>query len=255
MFRIRQELHFHHLEVTKHVVNVSSDFELDQSYLTARLLKWRRTTDVPLIAIALGSLPILFLELASDRLSRMDRILISSINVLVFVSFAVDYLVELFLAGSRRTYLRKEWTSLLIALSQGVALLHALEVFGAVRILRTLRPITFIWRLLAIGTAESKEVRAKFRDRAISIAVSVAGFVWITSAVAFTLAEDVGDGRRVRSFGDALWWSAATISTVGYGDIYPVTALGRIIAVITMVVGVSTFGVITAKLASLLMRG
>ena len=77
--------------------------------------------------------------------------------------------------------------------------------------------------------------------------------VWISSAVAFTLVEDVGSGRRVESFGDALWWSAATISTVGYGDIYPVTTVGRLIAVFTMIVGVSTFGVLTASIARALL--
>ena len=78
--------------------------------------------------------------------------------------------------------------------------------------------------------------------------------VWISSAVAFTIVEDVGEGKRINSFGDALWWSATTISTVGYGDIYPLTSAGRTIAVLTTIVGVSTFGVVTAKLASVLVR-
>ena len=68
----------------------------------------------------------------------------------------------------------------------------------------------------------------------------------------FTLAEDVGDNGRVESFADALWWSAATITTVGYGDIAPVTLGGRIAGVITMVVGISTFAVITARVAAFL---
>ena len=55
-------------------------------------------------------------------------------------------------------------------------------------------------------------------------------------------------------FFDALWWSAATISTVGYGDIYPITAAGRVIAIFTMVIGVSSFAVVTAKVAQFLIR-
>jgi voltage-gated potassium channel len=77
----------------------------------------------------------------------------------------------------------------------------------------------------------------------------MAGLTLITSAVGFTIAEDVGDGRRIQSFFDALWWSAATITTVGYGDIYPVTAIGRIIAIFTMIVGISTLAVVTARIA------
>lgn len=221
---------------------------------TPALKTWRRWTDIPLITLALGSLPILLLEFVSDRLSSTDRTFITLVNVVVFVAFAVDYIVEITLAGDRRAYVRHEWTSLLIAISQGVALLHVLQIFGAVRVVRAIRPVVFVWRLIAIGTAESKEVRATFRDRAVTVAISIAGFVWLTSAAAFTIVEDVGEGRLVDSFGDALWWSASTISTVGYGDIYPVTTVGRIVAVLTMIVGVSTFGVITAKLASWMLR-
>lgn len=82
----------------------------------------------------------------------------------------------------------------------------------------------------------------------------MAGLTWITSAVAFTLAEDVGRTGRLDSFFDALWWSTATITTVGYGDIYPVTAAGRIVGAFTMVVGISTFAIVTAKVAEWLVR-
>ena len=71
------------------------------------------------------------------------------------------------------------------------------------------------------------------RQHAASLALGLAGFTWITSAVAFTLVEDVGEDGRIHSFGDALWWSAATITTVGYGDIAPVTFIGRVVGVFT----------------------
>jgi voltage-gated potassium channel len=84
------------------------------------------------------------------------------------------------------------------------------------------------------------------------VAFGIAGFTLITSAVAFAIAEDVGEGRRIHSFFDALWWSASTITTVGYGDIYPATAAGKLVAVFTMVVGVSTLAVVTARIAQFL---
>jgi hypothetical protein len=70
----------------------------------------------------------------------------------------------------------------------------------------------------------------------------------------FTVAEDVGVDGRVASFADALWWSLATITTVGYGDIYPVTTAGRIVGGFTMVIGISTFALVTAKIAQFLVR-
>jgi len=222
--------------------------------LSPRLITWRRWTDIPLIALAIGSLPILILELVQDRLSGQDQSFITIVNVTLFVAFALDYLVEVFLSGDRRQYVRTEWSSLLIALSQGFALLPALGLLGVTRVVRGIRPILFVWRLFAIGLAESRELRTTLKKHAVSTAFSVALLVWVSSAVAFTIVEDVGEGQRVDSFGDALWWSAATISTVGYGDIYPITAVGRCIAVFTMIVGVSTFGVVTAKLASILIK-
>ena len=92
------------------------------------------------------------------------------------------------------------------------------------------------------------------RRHAAGFALGVAGLTWLTSAVGFTMAEDVGAGGRLDSFFDALWWSSTTITTVGYGDVYPVTAAGRIIGVFTMVVGISTFAVVTAKVAEVLVR-
>jgi len=222
--------------------------------LSPRLVKWRRWTDIPLIALAIGSLPILILELVQDRLSESDQTFITIVNVTLFVAFALDYLIELMLTRDRRHYVRTEWSSLLIALSQGLALLPALGLLGVTRVVRGMRPILFVWRLFVIGLAESRELRTTLKNHAVSTAFSAAFLVWISSAVAFTVVEDVGDGQRVDSFGDALWWSAATISTVGYGDIYPITAVGRCIAVFTMITGVSTFGVVTAKLASILIK-
>ena len=107
-------------------------------------------------------------------------------------------------------------------------------------------------RVFAIGSASRNLGRKYFKEKAASLAFGVAGLTLITSAVAFTLAEDVGNGRRIESFFDALWWSAATITTVGYGDIYPVTVTGRIIAVFTMIVGISTLAVVTARIAQFL---
>ena len=82
----------------------------------------------------------------------------------------------------------------------------------------------------------------------------MAAMTWLCSAVAFTLAEDVGEHGRIHSFFDALWWSTTTITTVGYGDVFPITGVGRVIGAITMFVGISAFAVITAKVAEFLVR-
>lgn len=225
--------------------------------MTSGLQRWRRITDGPLLILAIGSLPLLLLEYKRAELSYADRIFLDIVNVAVLVAFAVDYIVELSLARQRVLYVRSEWTSAVIVLSQAMSVLPGLAGFGVFRVLRAARlarVLAVVLRLFAVGGAAAKEGRTMLRKRAARFALSMAGFTWLASAAAFTLAEDVGDGARVHSFGDALWWSAATITTVGYGDIYPVTPLGRIVGVFTMVVGISTFAVVTAKVAEFLVR-
>lgn len=104
------------------------------------------------------------------------------------------------------------------------------------------------------GGIAAKEGRSVLRRHAASFALGAAGMTWLTSAVAFTLVEDVGENGRLHSFFDALWWSSTTITTVGYGDVFPITTAGRLVGVITMGVGISAFAVVTAKVAEFLVH-
>jgi voltage-gated potassium channel len=221
--------------------------------ISPRLATWRRRTDTPLLLLAVGSLPLLLLEMVSDRLNQTDQNFITAVNVAVFIAFAIDYLVEFCITYKRTTYVRTQWASLLIVISQFLALLPALGFLGILRGARALRIIGTLIRVIGIAAASKEQGRKFFKEKAASVAFGLAGFTTITSAVAFTIAEDVGNGRRINSFFDALWWSAATITTVGYGDIYPVTGVGRIIAVFTMLVGISTLAVVTARIAQFLL--
>ncbi len=217
-----------------------------------RLATWRRWTDLPLLVIAVGSLPLLLLEIVADRLSDADQNFLIAVNVLVFIAFAIDYIVELTVTDNRAKYVRTQWASLLIVISQFLALLPALGFLGILRGTRALRVIGTLSRVVGIGATSKEQGRKFFKEKAASVAFGMSAFTLITSAVAFTIAEDVGDGRRINSFFDALWWSASTITTVGYGDIYPVTVAGKVIAFFTMLVGVSSLAVVTARIAQFL---
>ena len=73
----------------------------DESYETSRLEAWRRATDAPLIVLAVGSLPILLLELDRASLGRNDQAFLDAVNLVVLVAFALDYVVELALSRNR----------------------------------------------------------------------------------------------------------------------------------------------------------
>jgi voltage-gated potassium channel len=98
----------------------------------------------------------------------------------------------------------------------------------------------------------AREARQTAKKKALQTGLLATFLVWITAASAFTIAEDVGVNGRYESFFDALWWAATTITTVGYGDIVPVTAVGRMVGVFCMTLGIAMFGLVTARLAALL---
>lgn len=226
------------------------------TYLTPALRRWRHRTSTPLLVIGIGTLPLLLLELVRSDLAYRDRLFLDAVNIGVLALYLADYLIELGLAaGHRRAFVRAEWAQLLIVLAQILALAPVLTGVGAVRAVRgarALRSVAAVLRALAIGGAVASEGRQALRRHAAGFAMATAGLTWISSAVGFTLAEDVGASGRVRSFFDAIWWSSSTITTVGYGDIVPVTITGRLIGMFTMVVGISTFAVVTAKIAEFL---
>jgi voltage-gated potassium channel len=227
------------------------------AYVTPALARWRRWTDGPLIVIAIGSLPFLLLELRSDELSSVDRTMVLVINIIVLIAFAVDYVVELALASNRRRYARTEWASLVIVLSQALALVPGFQAIGVLRALRGARAgrIAIVGlRVIAIGSAATRDSREWVRKHAAMLALGSAALTWLSAAAAFTIAEGVQDDGELYSFADSLWWATTTITTVGYGDIAPQSAAGRLVAGVTMIVGISTFAVVTAKVAEFLVR-
>jgi voltage-gated potassium channel len=71
----------------------------------------------------------------------------------------------------------------------------------------------------------------------------------IFGGIGVHLAEHGHPGANINTIGDALWWGIVTIATVGYGDYYPVTAVGRIIAVFVMLSGIGIFVLLVGSLS------
>jgi voltage-gated potassium channel len=219
--------------------------------------RWTRVADVPLLCVAIGSLPLLLLELERPNLPPGDRVFLTVVNLVVLVAFATDFVVGITLARDRASYTRSRWANVLIIVAQVVSLVPGLGVAGAARLLRggpLVRVVLAVVRLFAVGGTAQRNARTVVRRHAAAFALGLAGLTWLSAAVLFTLVEDVGTAGRLESFFDGLWWSTTTITTVGYGDVYPVTGVGRVIGGVTMAVGISTFALVTAKVAEFLVR-
>jgi len=149
----------------------------------------------------------------------------------IWLAFAADYVVRLVLAEHRLAFIRRNWPDLLIL---------------ALPMLRPLRMLRGIIALRAIGRGAADFARGKV-VAAIAALVAAGGAV---GALALLDAERANPEANVRDYDDALWWAISTITTVGYGDRYPTTAEGRLIAAAVMISGIALLGVITASLAS-----
>jgi len=105
-------------------------------------------------------------------------------------------------------------------------------------------------RVISFGGLAIQKV-AIGRQFAITLKVAITTlFVAYISAVQITISERMVEGSNIKNFGDGIWWAMTTVTTVGYGDRFPVTTEGRVLAVALMIMGISLVGVITASVAA-----
>jgi voltage-gated potassium channel len=148
-----------------------------------------------------------------------------------WIAFAVDLMIGLIAADKKIKFLMH----------------HPLEVITV--LLPFLRPLRLL-RVISFGTLVIQKV-AVGRQFAITLKVFLASILMAyIAAVQITITERGVEGSNIKSFGDGLWWAVTTVTTVGYGDRFPTTSTGRVLAVCLMLVGISLMGVITASVAA-----
>ena len=98
-------------------------------------------------------------------------------------------------------------------------------------------------------------VRAVLTRHKLHYALLVVTLIMIAAGVLVWVVELDEPEANINSVGDGLWWAVTTLTTVGYGDRYPTSPMGKGIAVVLMLVGVALLGLLAANLASILIRG
>lgn len=132
-------------------------------------------------------------------------------------------------------------------------LLSAIPAVESLRFARVFR-IVRVYRLLMAAHSLRKMFGKNPREATYSIAGGTIACALISLSILVLHFESQHAEANIATAGDALWWSVVTLSTVGYGDLYPITTGGRICAAILMIVGIGVFGVIAGAFADLLMR-
>jgi len=149
--------------------------------------------------------------------------------------FAADYVARLILTGDRRRWFFTNLLSLLVV------------------VLPILRPLRLV-RLLTLFTVFQRAAGTALRGRVVVFAAASTVLLVFVASLAVLDAERHAPGADITTFGAALWWACVTVTTVGYGDLSPVTFEGRCVAVAMMVCGIALLGTITATIASWLVE-
>jgi voltage-gated potassium channel len=156
--------------------------------------------------------------------------------------FLLDFVLCVVRAPDRRRYLvRWGWLDLISSIP-AVDVLRWGRAARAFRILRVMRGL----RATRILTGFALERRA---ESALFAALLLAILVTIFASISILHLEVAADSN-IRDADDALWWAFVTITTVGYGDHFPVTPSGRLLAAFLMAAGITLFGTFTAFVAS-----
>lgn len=196
-----------------------------------RLLQhWEHASNLPLLALAAAMVPLLLLPLLVNLPAGLEEIFVA-LEWFIWAIFALDLAVRVALTDNRPRYLLTHWYDVLIV---------------ALPVLRPLR----ILRVLFFGTRAVVTARQTLQIRFLVLFAIAAVLISAGLVVAF---ESKAEGSSIKSLTDGLWWAAVTITTVGYGDKYPVTPEGRGVAVFLMFGGIALFSALAANLAALLM--
>jgi len=164
------------------------------------------------------------------------------LDTLVCVLLLADFGMRFHKAESKSAFLKWGWIDLLASIPN-VPFLRVGRLIRILRVIRLLRAIR------ATQKISSVLLKNKFQSGVTSVVLTSFLLVMFCS-IAILICEQQDPSANIRTAGDAFWWSVSTITTVGYGDVYPVTPEGRILAMVLMVSGIGLFGILSGLAAS-----
>jgi len=197
------------------------------------------------IFIAMVSVLSVF-NMVVDFIPGMDpdaKNVIYTINLALTLIFLGDFAYRFYTAQSRSYYFIHDygWADLL-ACSTLLRFLRLFRIFKAYRIIKRIGPDTIIRHL--------SQERAQ---TALYILIFAVIFILETGGVLVLQAERANPAANIQTANDAIWWAYVTITTVGYGDRFPVSTAGRLVGIVVMTTGVGVFATFAGFLSNKLL--
>jgi voltage-gated potassium channel len=204
--------------------------------------RFERQTAWPMMVLALAIIPLLVIPLIWDLPSSIETTFFA-LDWFIWAAFVLEYGIRLYLAPRKGHFVSHNIIDLLFVLIPFLRPLRVLRSARAFALLRATRGAVVLLR--AIDAVKDVINRHK-----LGYTLMVAGAVVVGSGLLVATLEESDPAHNIKTIPDALWWAITTITTVGYGDRYPVTAAGRAIGAGVMILGIGLFGLLAASLAS-----
>jgi voltage-gated potassium channel len=218
--------------VTARQANGSTRLRTRSAEDEQRLERWERKAQLPILASAL--LPIVF------SLAGTESLIANTVMVVAWLVFIADLVVHIRLVPG---FLRTRWGVFDLVVVVLTAPWFLIPGLGDARFLILAR----LARLVRVVKAGGKQL-TQLAKQLGRVGVVVAVLILTCSYVAYSVER--ATNPLFSSFGTSVWWAVVTITTVGYGDVYPITTAGRITGVLLMFAGLALLGVVAGTLAA-----
>ena len=211
-----------------------------------RLHQVEHRTAIPMLILSICFVPVLVIPMLCD-LNAVQAEIVKNIDHLLWSCFALEYVTRLAVARDRVHFVASNLIDLAIV---ALPLMRPMRVVTNLRTLRLLQAS----RIVAAGFRGRKLGDSIVNRHSVIATAFVIISLTVTAAAMVYNAERYAPGSHITTVGDAFWWAIVTLSTVGYGDFYPVTTEGRIVAGFLMIIGVGTGALIAAAFAAIFIK-
>jgi voltage-gated potassium channel len=200
-----------------------------------RLNVWQRRSAWPLVGLSLVYTLVYVYPIFWYPVSHPVWLLCHVSEYVIWGIFIADYIVQFWLATSKGHFMKKEWLTLIFV------------VFPFFRPIRAVRGVVFL-RQASTRPRENLMVTIPW------ILAATTALMMVIMAASVLDVERFAPGGNIHTPSDALWWALVTVTTIGYGDKFPVTNEGRLLAGVLIIFGIGLISSLTGYFASWILQ-